>query len=46
MTVSGGFFFRFAMNRQHESAGYPTGLFPVHGFRPLRVPVKEMSIRG
>ena len=37
-TVTGGFFFRYAMHRQHESQGYPTGLFPVDGFRPLRVP--------
>jgi tetratricopeptide (TPR) repeat protein len=37
-TVSGGFFFRYAMHRQHASEGYPTGLFPVDSFRPLRVP--------
>jgi hypothetical protein len=37
-TVSGGFFFRYALRRQHSSEGYPTGLFPVDGFRPLRVP--------
>jgi Tfp pilus assembly protein PilF len=36
--VSGGFFFRYALRRQHASEGYPTGLFPVDGFRPLRVP--------
>ena len=36
--VSGGFFFRYALRRQHSSEGYPTGLFPVDGFRPLRVP--------
>ncbi len=37
-TVSGGFFFRYAFHKQHSSQGYPTGLFPVEGFRPLRVP--------
>jgi hypothetical protein len=37
-TVSSGFFFRYAMHRQHASEGYPTGLFPIDGFRPLRVP--------
>jgi tetratricopeptide (TPR) repeat protein len=36
--VSGGFFFRYALRRQHSSDNYPTGLFPVDGFRPLRVP--------
>jgi predicted Zn-dependent protease len=36
--VSGGFFFRYALRKQHGSEGYPTGLFPVDGFRPLRVP--------
>lgn len=36
--VSGGFFFRYALRKQHASQGYPTGLFPVDGFRPLRVP--------
>ena len=36
--VSGGFFFRYALRKQHASEGYPTGLFPVDGFRPLRVP--------
>jgi hypothetical protein len=37
-TVTSGFFFRYAVSRQHASEGYPTGLFPVDGFRPLRVP--------
>jgi hypothetical protein len=37
-TVTSGFFFRYAVRRQHASEGYPTGLFPVDGFRPLRVP--------
>ncbi len=36
--VSAGFFLRFALHRQHSSQGYPTGLFPVEGLRPLRVP--------
>jgi tetratricopeptide (TPR) repeat protein len=36
--VTGGFFFRFALRKQHTSEGYPTGLFPVDGFRALRVP--------
>jgi tetratricopeptide (TPR) repeat protein len=36
--VSGGFFFRYTLRKQHSSEGYPTGLFPVDGFRPLRVP--------
>jgi tetratricopeptide (TPR) repeat protein len=36
--VSGGFFFRYALRKQHSSESYPTGLFPVDGFRPLRVP--------
>jgi len=37
-TISGGFFFRYTFRTQHESEGYPTGLFPVEGFRPLQVP--------
>ena len=37
-SVTSGFFFRYAMHRQHASEGYPTGLFPVDGFRPVRVP--------
>jgi tetratricopeptide (TPR) repeat protein len=37
-TVSGGFFFRYVFRAQHSSEGYPTGLFPVEGFRPLQVP--------
>ncbi len=36
--VSAGFFFRYALHRQHSSQGHPTGLFPVEGPRPLRVP--------
>jgi tetratricopeptide (TPR) repeat protein len=36
--VSGGFFFRVTLHRQHASDGYPTGLFPTEGIRPLRVP--------
>jgi tetratricopeptide (TPR) repeat protein len=37
-SVTGGFFFRYALRKQHSPEGYPTGLFPVDGFRPLRVP--------
>jgi hypothetical protein len=37
-TVSGGAFARFMFKRQVQTADYPTGLFPVEGFRPLRVP--------
>jgi len=37
-SVTGGFFFRYALRKQHSSEGYPTGLFAVDGFRPLRVP--------
>jgi hypothetical protein len=37
-TVSGGFFVRFAFRRQREAEDYPTGLFPVEGFRPLQIP--------
>jgi hypothetical protein len=37
-SVSGGFFFRYTFRRQHTSEDYPTGLFPVEGLRPLRVP--------
>jgi tetratricopeptide (TPR) repeat protein len=36
--VSGGFFFRIAFRGQHSSDDYPTGLFPVEGLRPLRIP--------
>jgi len=36
--VTSGFFFRYAMRKQHASEGYPTGLFPVDGFRPLQIP--------
>jgi hypothetical protein len=37
-TVSGGFFFRYTFRKQHEADGHPTGLFPVEGFRPVRIP--------
>jgi hypothetical protein len=37
-TVSGGFFLRLTLSRQHSSEGYPTGLFPVEGFRALQIP--------
>jgi tetratricopeptide (TPR) repeat protein len=37
-TVSGGFFFRYTLRRQREADGHPTGLFPVEGFRPVRIP--------
>ena len=37
-TVSGGFLFRYTFRKQHAADNYPTGLFPVDGFRPLRVP--------
>ena len=37
-TVTGGFFARYTFRPQYPSADYPTGLFPVQGFRPLRVP--------
>jgi tetratricopeptide (TPR) repeat protein len=37
-TVSGGFFARYLFKPQYSTAAYPTGLFPVEGFRPLRVP--------
>ncbi len=36
--VSGGFFFRYVFGNQPSSGGYPTGQFPVQGFRPLRIP--------
>jgi len=37
-TVSGGFFARYMIRPQAQTVEYPTGLFPVTGFRPLRVP--------
>lgn len=37
-TVTGGFFVRYLFRPQFGNDEYPTGLFPVEGFRPLRVP--------
>jgi tetratricopeptide (TPR) repeat protein len=37
-TVSGGFFARYVFRPQYATPDYPTGLFPVEGFRPVRVP--------
>ncbi len=37
-TVTAGFFVRYLFRPQVNSDDYPTGLFPVEGFRPLRVP--------
>jgi tetratricopeptide (TPR) repeat protein len=37
-TISGGFFARYTFKTQTQTPEYPTGLFPVQGFRPLRVP--------
>ena len=37
-TVTGGFFVRYLFRPQVGNDDYPTGLFPVEGFRPLRVP--------
>ncbi len=37
-TVTGGFFVRYLFRPQFATDDYPTGLFPVEGFRPLRVP--------
>ncbi len=37
-TVTAGFFVRYLFRPQVGTDGYPTGLFPVEGFRPLRVP--------
>ncbi len=37
-TVTGGFFVRYLFRPQIGADDYPTGLFPVEGFRPLRVP--------
>jgi cellulose synthase operon protein C len=36
--VTGGFFIRYLFKAQYPTDEYPTGLFPVSGFRPLRVP--------
>ncbi len=36
--VTGGFFVRYLFRPQFGADDYPTGLFPVEGFRPLRVP--------
>ena len=37
-TITGGFFVRYLFRPQTSTEDYPTGLFPVEGFRPLRVP--------
>ena len=37
-TISGGFFVRYLFRTQYPTEDYPTGLFPIDGFRPLRVP--------
>ena len=37
-TVTGGFFIRYLFRPQVQTEDYPSGLFPVEGFRPLRVP--------
>jgi predicted Zn-dependent protease len=37
-TVQGGFFVRYLFRPQYETPQGPTGLFPVEGLRPLRVP--------
>ncbi len=37
-TVTAGFFVRYLFRPQISTDDYPTGLFPVEGFRPLRVP--------
>jgi hypothetical protein len=37
-TITGGFFVRYLFRPQPSTESYPTGLFPVEGFRPLRVP--------
>ena len=37
-TVTGGFFVRYLFRPQYGNDDTPTGLFPVEGFRPLRVP--------
>jgi cellulose synthase operon protein C len=37
-TVSGGFFVRYLFKSQYPTENGPTGIFPISGFRPLRVP--------
>jgi tetratricopeptide (TPR) repeat protein len=37
-TLTGGFFLRYLFKSQVPTEDYPTGLFPLEGFRPLRVP--------
>ena len=37
-TISGGFFARYLFRPQYPTVDYPTGLFPVEGIRPLKVP--------
>jgi hypothetical protein len=37
-TISGGFFLRYLFRPQFPTETTPTGLFPMVGFRPLRVP--------
>ena len=37
-TVNGGFFVRYLFKQQMPNEDYPTGLFPLSGFRQLRVP--------
>jgi tetratricopeptide (TPR) repeat protein len=37
-TITGGFFIRYLFKPQFGDDDYPTGLFPLDGFRPLRVP--------
>jgi tetratricopeptide (TPR) repeat protein len=37
-TISGGFFVRYLFRPQYPTEEYPTGLFPVDGLRPLKVP--------
>jgi hypothetical protein len=37
-TVSGGFFFRYVFRAQRSPEGYPKGLFPMDGLRPLQIP--------
>ncbi len=37
-TVNGGFFVRYLFKQQAQDENSPTGLFPVTGFRPLRLP--------
>jgi tetratricopeptide (TPR) repeat protein len=37
-TISGAFYVRYLFRPQYPTEDYPTGLFPLDGFRPLRVP--------